>query len=284
MSASSEGRQVGADFAPKLGSSPAGMVLPEQFGPVHAVPARKVGEPVMTPRRWVAETIYRAFEFTAALVLLILLSPVLLIEVILIRLDSPGPVLFRQPRVARSALLPGRDLTDRPRLIAPSGGFEPDTFYLVPQTFPFLKFRTMYHDARARWPELYEYRIDPTVFHDRAFKSDVDPRVTRLGIVLRRLTLDELPNLWCVLRGTMRLVGPRPELPELPQNYSPEEMYKFAVKPGVTGLAQVNGRGLLSWGETLAWDLQYVRTRTVGLDLKILALTIWYVVARRGAF
>jgi lipopolysaccharide/colanic/teichoic acid biosynthesis glycosyltransferase len=112
----------------------------------------------------------------------------------------------------------------------------------------------------------------------------VDPRVTRVGQLLRRTTLDELPNLWCVLAGTMRLVGPRPELPVLTQNYSPAEMYKFSVKPGVTGLAQINGRGLLSLGETLAWDLRYVQTRTVWLDLKILGMTAWHVIGRRGAF
>ena len=82
----------------------------------------------------------------------------------------------------------------------------------------------------------------------------------------------------------MRLVGPRPELLEVSQNYTPAEMYKFSVKPGVTGLAQINGRGLLSWGETLAWDLHYVQTRTVWLDLKILGVTAWYVLIRRGAF
>src|SRR2546430_1588187 len=93
-----------------------------------------------------------------------------------------------------------------------------------------------------------------------------------------------LPNLWCVLTGKMRLVGPRPEAPEVLQYYTPEEMYKFACKPGITGLAQVNGRGLLNWGETLAWDLQYVSTRSVWLDLKIIAITLKHVVTRHGAF
>ena len=103
--------------------------------------------------------------------------------------------------------------------------------------------------------------------------------------MLRKLTLDELPNLWCVLVGDMRLVGPRPELPEIPQYYeTADEMYKFACKPGITGLAQINGRGLLNWGETLAWDLEYVRTRSIRLDLKIIFLTLWYVIVRRGAF
>jgi lipopolysaccharide/colanic/teichoic acid biosynthesis glycosyltransferase len=282
MNATSENKRLRTDFAPDAASIRVDLPLPEHFGPVHAVP---LGGAQIGPRSsWLADAFYRVFESVAALLLLILVSPLLLLLTILIRIDSPGPVLFRQYRVARSAILPGRALGGRRRLIPPPGGFEPDTLYLVPQTFQFLKFRTMHDDARVRWPELYEYRFDQATFRDRTFKTDHDPRVTRLGLVLRRLTLDELPNLWCVLMGTMRLVGPRPELPELPPNYAPDEMYKFAVKPGVTGLAQVNGRGLLSWGETLAWDLQYVRTRTVLLDLKILFLTIWYVLARRGAF
>ena len=85
-------------------------------------------------------------------------------------------------------------------------------------------------------------------------------------------------------RGNMRLVGPRPEAPEVLQYYTPEEMYKFACKPGITGLAQVNGRGFLNWGETLAWDLQYIRTRSVALDLKIIVETIKHIFTRRGAF
>jgi len=108
--------------------------------------------------------------------------------------------------------------------------------------------------------------------------------VTRIGRVLRTLSVDELPNLWSVLIGDMRLVGPRPEAPEVLRYYSFEEMYKFAVKPGITGLAQINGRGLLNWGETLAFDLEYVRTRTVMLDLKILAITLKQVLSRHGAF
>jgi Bacterial sugar transferase len=91
-------------------------------------------------------------------------------------------------------------------------------------------------------------------------------------------------NLWSVLIGDMRLVGPRPEAPEVLRYYTTEEMYKFAYKPGVTGLAQINGRGFLNWGETLAWDLEYVRTRSIVLDLKIILLTLKHVIARRGAF
>ena len=154
----------------------------------------------------------------------------------------------------------------------------------MPRYFTMAKLRTMHSDARTRFPELYSYRFAAGEFHKQMPTLRHDPRVTRIGGVLRKLSVDELPNLWSVLIGDMRLVGPRPEAPEVLQYYGCEEMYKFAVKPGITGLAQINGRGLLNWGETLAFDLEYVRTRTVMLDLKILAITLKQVLFRHGAF
>lgn len=250
------------------------------YGRAHAVPVRDLP----ASAGWFAATLYRGFEIVVALVGLTIGLPFMLLEAMLIRLDSPGPALFFQTRVACSAMVRGRDLAGRGDLIAPPGGYQPGTLYYVPDYFRFIKFRTMYYDAKSRFPELYAYKFDPAEFRNRYFKNEDDPRVTRIGQMLRKLTLDELPNLWCVLVGDMRLVGPRPELPEIPQYYTADEMYKFACKPGITGLAQINGRGLLNWGETLAWDLEYVRTRSVGLDLKIIVLTLWYVIVRRGAF
>jgi lipopolysaccharide/colanic/teichoic acid biosynthesis glycosyltransferase len=232
----------------------------------------------------ISERLYRLFEIVVVLIGLIVTIPFMLLEALLIRLDSPGKPLFQQPRMGRSAILPGRDLKHRADLREPAGGYGPDVLYYVPRPFRFLKFRTMYIDARERFPELYSYSFRPDEFRRLFFKNDADPRVTRVGRYLRRLTIDELPNLWCVLIGDMRLVGPRPEIPEVLTYYSPEDMYKFSVKPGITGLAQISGRGLLSWGETLKWDLEYVRTRTIWLDLKIICKTLWLVVARHGAF
>jgi lipopolysaccharide/colanic/teichoic acid biosynthesis glycosyltransferase len=232
----------------------------------------------------IAESLYRGLEIVIALVGLVLCLPVMIIEALLIELDSPGSALFVQRRVGRSAVVPGRALAQRPDLRIAGGSIEPDRLYHVPQTFRFIKFRTMFHDARTRFPDLYRYQYAASEFHRLCFKNEDDPRVTRLGRWLRKLTIDELPNLWCVLIGDMRLVGPRPELFEIIRNYSPEEMVKFTVKPGITGLAQINGRGLLNWGETIAWDLEYVRTRTVWLDIMILVKTLWFVVVRRGAF
>ncbi len=232
----------------------------------------------------VVEGLYRGVEIVVALIGLIVGLPIMLLEAVLVRWDSPGPALFFHIRIARSAILPGRALVHRTDLRLPGGDIDPDRLYHVPQTFRFVKFRTMYYDSRARFPELYRYEYTADEFRKVCFKNEDDPRITRLGRWLRKLTIDELPNLWCVLTGDMRLVGPRPEHPAIVRYYRPEEMVKFTVKPGITGLAQINGRGLLNQGETIGWDLEYVRTRTVWLDVKIIFKTLWYVIVRRGAF
>ena len=142
----------------------------------------------------------------------------------------------------------------------------------------------MYDDARERFPELYNYNYTEEEIKTIAFKRKHDPRITSAGTWLRRSTLDELPNFWNVLTGSMRLVGPRPELPEMVPNYRPDQMHKFTVKPGITGLPQINGRGRLSFQQTVAYDLEYVDTKSVLLDIKILFMTIWRVITKHGAF
>ena len=231
-----------------------------------------------------AEVIYRAFEIMVALIGLTFALPLMLFVALVIRCDSPGPVLFFHKRPARSIIVRGDDLVGRGDLRPPPGGYEPDTSYYIPSYFTLVKLRTMHCDAPMRFPQLYAYKYAPGEFHRQYPTLQHVPRVTRIGRVLRKLSVDELPNLWSVLVGDMRLVGPRPEAPEVLQYYTPDEMYKFVCKPGITGLAQINGRGLLNWGETLAWDLRYVRTRSVGLDLKIIFITLKLVIARRGAF
>ena len=251
-------------------------------GKVHAVP---VPQPeVVGSSAPAVEALYRIFEVLVALFGLLLGLPIMLIEALLIRLDSPGPVLFVHLRPGQSVIKRGAALIGRSDLQPPPGGFKPDQLYYVPGFFRLVKFRTMYADARNRFPEYYAYNYTPEEFHRRYGTHPNDPRVTRIGRILRKLSVDELPNLWCVLIGDLRLVGPRPEAPEVLKYYTPEEMYKFACKPGITGLAQTNGRGLLNWGQTLAWDLEYIRRRTVGLDLRIIATTLKYVLLRRGAF
>jgi lipopolysaccharide/colanic/teichoic acid biosynthesis glycosyltransferase len=250
------------------------------YGKVHAVPVFDI----VAKSGGLAEAIYRGVEIVFALVGLVVAMPLMLIAAILVRCDSRGPALFLHRRPARSAILYGRDLEGRTDLRSPPGGYEADVAYYVPRYFKLVKFRTMYSDARTRFPALYAFQFAPGEFHRQVFKVQDDPRVTRVGRILRKLSVDELPNLWSVLIGDMRLVGPRPEAPEVLQYYTPEEMYKFACTPGITGLAQINGRGLLNWGDTLRWDLEYIRTRSVGLDLKIILLTLRHVITRRGAF
>ncbi len=234
-----------------------------------------------TPLRMV----YRAVECAVALAVLILALPILLIEAILIKLDSPGPVLFWQKRIGQSVVRRGHELSHRADLIPPPGGFEPDGLYLIPDTVHFVKFRTMYADARERYPHLYQVSF-PThdAFLQSYYKRENDPRVTRVGRWLRRTTVDELPNLFLVLTGQMRLVGPRPEGPWFLPYYTPEEMLKFAVKPGVTGMAQASGRGQLPIGEQIKLDLEYTRRRSVWLDLVILFRTLLGVLGQKGAF
>jgi len=197
----------------------------------------------------------RFLDIALSLLCLVLALPVLLLIAVLVRLDSPGPIVFRQRRVG----LGGR-------------------------VFSFYKFRTMQVNARVRFPELYAYRYTRQEFLDMPDKSPGDPRLTRLGRLLRTTSLDELPNLLNVLNGDMSLVGPRPEIPEMVTYYSEEELSKFSVRPGVTGLWQVSGRSSLNKGQQLAVDAEYVKKRSFQYDLGILAKTAKVVVLRVGAF
>jgi lipopolysaccharide/colanic/teichoic acid biosynthesis glycosyltransferase len=184
----------------------------------------------------------------------IALPPMLLVAV-LIRLDSDGPILFRQTRVGQF----GR----------------PFTFY---------KFRTMWVDARERFPELYSYVYTDQQIKTMYFKLIDDPRLTPFGRALRKTSLDELPNLINVIRGEMSLVGPRPEIPEMLPYYDTHQLRKFSLKPGITGIAQVSGRGLLTFQETIAADLQHCEQRSPWFDVLILLRTMKCVALRIGAF
>jgi lipopolysaccharide/colanic/teichoic acid biosynthesis glycosyltransferase len=197
----------------------------------------------------------RLIDVVGALILLAVTSPIMLVLSLLIRLDSAGPAIFRQTRVTR-------------------GG----------QTFRFYKFRTMYVDARDRFPDLYNYDFSDGDFDAAYYKLADDPRNTRVGRWLRRTTLDELPNLFNVLKGDLSLVGPRPDLPELMRYYHPEDLACLFTKAGLTGLAQVAGRSLLTVRERLTLDTRYVANQTLLLDLRILARTVLVMVTGRGAF
>lgn len=253
---------------------------PQRLARLHVIPADQYGP---APHS-ISRAVYRVFEIAVALIGLVVGLPLILIASVIVRLDSPGAALFRHKRPARSVRMRGRDLMNRPDLIPPPGGYRPDAQYYVPSYFTLVKLRTMYDDSRTRFPTYYAYRFSQENFHSQFPTIRDDPRVTRAGQLLRRLSIDELPNLWSVVKGDMALVGPRPEAPEVLQYYTAEEMIKFTLKPGITGLAQVGGRGLLNWGETIAFDLEYIQTRRVSLDLKIIMLTILRVVTLHGAF
>ena len=197
----------------------------------------------------------RAIDLIGALTLLLVAAPVILVLAALIRVDSPGPAIFRQTRITR-------------------GG----------RTFRFYKFRTMYVDAKERFPELYAYDFSDGDFDSSYYKLADDPRNTRVGRWLRRTTLDELPNLFNVLKGDLSLVGPRPELPELVRYYRPEELACLFTKAGLTGLAQVAGRSLLTVRERLTLDTRYVANQGTLLDLRILFRTVVVVLTGKGAF
>lgn len=196
----------------------------------------------------------RAIDLVVSVILLVLTLPIVLFLTVLIRLDSRGPAVFRQRRLGRDGKL-----------------------------FVFYKFRTMYVDARERFPDLYSYEYTPDEIESMRFKLPYDPRNTRVGRWLRRTSLDELPNLLNVLKGDMSLVGPRPEIPEMLQYYRWDQLPKFEVRPGVTGLAQVSGRNILRFQETIDADLRYVATRSLGQDIRILFRTVWAVIMRVGA-
>ncbi|MCK4789616.1 MAG: sugar transferase [Desulfobacteraceae bacterium] len=155
---------------------------------------------------------------------------------------------------------------------------------LFGRPFVFDKFRTMYKNARKQFPELYEYKYDKKEIKQLKFKKNIDPRVPEWARWLRKSSLDELPNFVNVFLGDMSLVGPRPEIPEMTKYYSVRQRNKFAVKPGITGLAQIKGRGNLSFQESLKYDLEYVENQSLLLDMKIIAKTIIDTVKGNGAF
>ena len=189
----------------------------------------------------------------AAALLLVIAGPVLLAAAAAVRLDSPGPAFYTQVRVGER----GRHFT-------------------------MFKLRSMYIDADARRAAVVAAGGDAG--NKVLFKDRQDPRITRVGRVLRRTSLDELPQLLNVVRGDMSLVGPRPALPQEVAEYDAEARRRLLVKPGLTGLWQVSGRSDLSWDSTVALDRHYVENRGAQLDVEILASTLKAVVGGRGAY
>jgi lipopolysaccharide/colanic/teichoic acid biosynthesis glycosyltransferase len=186
-----------------------------------------------------------------ASLLILLLLPAMLVIALVVLVDGGGPVIFRQQRVGKNG-----------------------------QHFTILKFRTMCADAETK---LFEVLDAAGVEHGPLYKLRRDPRVTRGGALLRRLSLDELPQLFNVLGGSMSLVGPRPQMDFEVERYTPWQARRLLVKPGMTGLWQTSGRNDLPWDEAVALDVEYVDHWSFGLDLKLLWRTIDAVWSARGA-
>jgi lipopolysaccharide/colanic/teichoic acid biosynthesis glycosyltransferase len=183
----------------------------------------------------------RALDLLVASLALTLAAPLLALAAILIKLESRGPVFYRQRRVGR--------------------GGEP---------FELWKLRTMVPGAESMGAGIYVV--------------EGDPRITRTGRLLRRFSLDELPNLINVLRGEMAIVGPRPTVQEQVDRYTDRQRRRLEVKPGITGWAQVNGRASLPWPERIELDVWYVEHRSLRLDLRILARTIRMLATGHGLY
>jgi lipopolysaccharide/colanic/teichoic acid biosynthesis glycosyltransferase len=193
------------------------------------------------PRPPAARAVKRAFEVALAAALLVLTAPATALAAAAIRLETPGPVIYRQRRVGR-------------------GGRE----------FDLLKLRTMVSGAERMGAGL---AVD-----------EGDPRITRTGSLLRRLSLDELPNLVNVLAGDMALVGPRPTVPVQVAHYTPRQLGRLAVEPGITGWAQVCGRAALPWHERIELDLWYIEHWSLRLDLRILLRTARMLLSGKGLY
>ncbi|MGM1050384.1 MAG: sugar transferase [Bacillota bacterium] len=196
--------------------------------------------------------IKRSMDFTFALIGLILLSPLFLIISIFIKLEDPkGSIFFYQTRI-------GKD--ERP--------------------FRMYKFRSMVSNAE----ELLEKLLDQNEINGAMFKMREDPRTTRIGKIIRKTSIDELPQLWNVILGEMSLVGPRPALPREVNQYSSYDKLRLKVIPGCTGLWQVSGRNELSFHEMVELDLEYIRERSVVIDLKIIIRTFKLLFGSKNAF
>ena len=212
----------------------------------------------------------RCLDVCLASVLLFLLVPVFLLIAALIKLDSRGPVFFTHERVGAKRKKTGRE-----------------TVWAVTK-FGMHKFRSMLADADSRVHEAYirdfvAGRAQRSEEKGGKFKLTNDSRVTRVGRMLRRTSLDELPQLFNVLKGQMSLVGPRPVPPYEVACYRNSEHKRLAALPGITGLWQVNGRCRVSFEEMIHMDLQYLRNASFLLDLRLLLLTIPAVLGGRGA-
>jgi lipopolysaccharide/colanic/teichoic acid biosynthesis glycosyltransferase len=213
----------------------------------------------------------RCLDIVLAISLLVILAPLLLLIAILIKLDTPGSIFFVQERVgAKRVWKNGRRRWEV-------------------RNFPFYKFRSMIQNADQSLHEDYIIAWvagqagEPSTTSETKFKIVNDPRITRIGKILRKTSLDELPQLVNVLKGEMSLVGPRPVPTYEVGQYQAQHYQRLTALPGITGLWQVKGRCQVSFEEMIDMDIEYIRNQSLWLDIKILALTLPAVMSGRGA-
>ena len=216
--------------------------------PVAGLPLIHVDYPEFTG---VKATLKRSSDLVTSILGLIILSPAMLIIALVIRATSPGPAIYRQERVGMHG-----------------------------KAFRMLKFRTMVEDAEQQLSSL----LDASEGNGVLFKIRNDPRITRIGRFLRRYSIDELPQLWNVIKGDMSLVGPRPPLASEVRSYDRWVHRRLLVKPGITGLWQVSGRSNLSWDDSVRLDLYYVENWSMTADLVIMWRTVRAVIRSDGAY
>ncbi|WP_029956059.1 sugar transferase [Clostridium scatologenes] len=193
----------------------------------------------------------RILDIVLSLIGIIVLSPIFILLTIWIKMDSEGPAIFKQIRVGKDA-----------------------------EEFTIYKFRTMVVNAEKK----RELDIDPTNLENFVFQSRSDNRITKSGAFLRKTSLDEIPQLFNVFFGNMSLVGPRPEIPDVVKFYPEAYRQRLLVPPGITGLAQISGRGEIELGKTVYYDLTYIKEFSIWEDIKILFKTIFSVFKKEGAF
>ncbi|MDH5642122.1 MAG: sugar transferase, partial [Nitrospira sp.] len=220
--------------------------------------------PELPARRQAAASFHlvkRVFDIVASSLLLTVLSPLFLVLACLVKFSSPGPVIFRQTRVGQKM-----------------------------KPFLMCKFRSMYanndHGIHQHYVSWFINSSDKTHGQEKhqVFKLTSDPRITPIGHILRKTSLDELPQLWNVLRGDMSLVGPRPPLWYELQQYKPWHRHRvLEAKPGITGLWQVTGRSRTTFDEMVRLDLRYARAQSLWMDIKILLMTPAEVIRGKGA-
>lgn len=223
----------------------------QNFKKVRAIQRMRLLLLLWVIRNKIERNLKRVFDISASLLALPFLAPIMLFTAIAIKLDSPGPIIFRQRRVGKWS--------------------EPFNCY---------KFRSMYVDAEDRKKALLSLNEADQI----VFKMKKDPRVTRVGRIIRKLSIDELPQIFNVVKGDMSLVGPRPPVPYEVDQYQYDVRRRLDVIPGITGLQQVSGRSDIEFKHWIELDLQYIEEQSLLKDVQILLKTIPAVLSGKGAY